>query len=196
MNLEEAKRLAKRTLSKKRYTHTVNVKKMAVKLAKRYGEDPDRAAMAALLHDMAKEMPKDRMLQILQENAIMSDNAHLRPSPVWHGVCAAILARTEWNIEDEGILQAVACHTTGRPGMTRLDKILFLADMTSEDRSYPEADILRRLQMEDLDRAMIEALRMNIQWLEESEKPVDPVSREAWIDLRKTYYGGNSSYEE
>lgn len=196
MNLEEAKRLAKRTLSKKRYTHTINVKKMAVRLAKRYGEDPDRAAMAALLHDMAKEMPKDRMLQILQENVIMSDNAHLRPSPVWHGVCAAILARTEWGIEDEGILQAVACHTTGRPGMARLDKILFLADMTSEDRSYPEADILRRLQMEDLDRAMIEALRMNIQWLEESGKPVDPVSRDAWTDLRKTYYGGNSSYEE
>ena len=196
MNLEQAKQMAKRTLSKKRYEHTINVKKMAVKLAKHYGEDEKKAAMAALLHDMAKELPKDRMLQILQENAIMADNAHHRPAPVWHGVCAAILARTEWGVEDEEILAAVACHTTGRPHMTRLDKILFLADMTSAERSYPEVELLRRLELEDLDRAMVEALRMNIQWLEESGKPVDPVSRKAWQQLRQMYYGGETLYEE
>lgn len=126
----------------------------------------------------------------------MADNAHHRPAPVWHGVCAAILARTEWGVEDEEILAAVACHTTGRPHMTRLDKILFLADMTSADRSYPEVELLRRLELEDLDRAMVEALRMNIQWLEESGKPVDPVSRKAWQQLRQMYYGGETLYEE
>lgn len=126
----------------------------------------------------------------------MADNAYHRPAPVWHGVCAAILARTEWGVEDEEILEAVACHTTGRPNMTRLDKILFLADMTSADRSYPEVEMLRRLELEDLDRAMVEALRMNIQWLEESGKPVDPVSRKAWQQLRQMYYGGESLYEE
>ena len=126
----------------------------------------------------------------------MADNAHHRPAPVWHWVCAAILARTEWGVEDEEILAAVACHTTGRPHMTRLDKILFLADMTSADRSYPEVELLRRLELEDLDRAMVEALRMNIQWLEESGKPVDPVSRKAWQQLRQMYYGGETLYEE
>ena len=126
----------------------------------------------------------------------MADNAHHRPAPVWHGVCAAILARTEWGVEDEEILAAGACHTTGRPHMTRLDKILFLADMTSADRSYPEVELLRRLELEDLDRAMVEALRMNIQWLEESGKPVDPVSRKAWQQLRQMYYGGETLYEE
>ncbi|MFV8224097.1 hypothetical protein [Faecalibacterium hattorii] len=57
---------------------------------------------------------------------------------MWHGICAAILARTEWGVEDEAVLSAIACHTAGKPGMSRLDKILvYLADMTSAERDWP-----------------------------------------------------------
>lgn len=185
MTEQKAHRLAKKRLSAKRYQHTLNVRRMAVKLAKRWGADPEKAALAALLHDTAKELPREEMLQILNDNAIMAENAQNRPSPVWHGICAAILAQTQWGVEDEEVLSAIRCHTTGKPGMSLLDEIVFLADMTSAERDYPEVDYLRKLEKEDIHRAMREALEMNLHWLEESGKPVDEETRAALEDLRQ-----------
>lgn len=185
MTEQKARRLAKKRLSARRYQHTLNVRRMAVKLAKRWGADPEKAALAALLHDTAKELPREEMLQILNDNAIMAENAQNRPSPVWHGICAAILAQTQWGVEDEEVLSAIRCHTTGKPGMSLLDEIVFLADMTSAERDYPEVDYLRKLEKEDIHRAMREALEMNLHWLEESGKPVDEETRAALEDLRQ-----------
>lgn len=185
MTEQKARRLAKKRLSAKRYQHTLNVRRMAVKLAKRWGADPEKAALAALLHDTAKEMPREEMLQILNDNAIMAENAQNRPSPVWHGICAAILAQTQWGVEDEEVLSAIRCHTTGKPGMSLLDEIVFLADMTSAERDYPEVDYLRKLEKKDIHQAIREALEMNLHWLEESGKPVDEETRAALEDLRK-----------
>ncbi|MCI7255572.1 MAG: bis(5'-nucleosyl)-tetraphosphatase (symmetrical) YqeK [Oscillospiraceae bacterium] len=185
MTEQKARRLAKKRLSAKRYQHTLNVRRMAVKLAKRWGADPEKAALAALLHDTAKELPREEMLQILNDNAIMAENAQNRPSPVWHGICAAILAQTQWGVEDEEVLSAIRCHTTGKPGMSLLDEIVFLADMTSAERDYPEVDYLRKLEKKDIHQAMREALEMNLHWLEESGKPVDEETRAALEDLRQ-----------
>lgn len=185
MTEQKARRLAKKRLSARRYQHTLNVRRMAVKLAKRWGADPEKAALAALLHDTAKELPREEMLQILNDNAIIAENAQNRPSPVWHGICAAILAQTQWGVEDEEVLSAIRCHTTGKPGMSLLDEIVFLADMTSAERDYPEVDYLRKLEKEDIHRAMREALEMNLHWLEESGKPVDEETRAALEDLRQ-----------
>lgn len=185
MTEQKARRLAKKRLSAKRYQHTLNVRRMAVKLAKRWGVDPEKAALAALLHDTAKELPREEMLQILNDNAIMAENAQNRPSPVWHGICAAILAQTQWGVEDEEVLSAIRCHTTGKPGMSLLDEIVFLADMTSAERDYPEVDYLRKLEKKDIHQAIREALEMNLHWLEESGKPVDEETRAALEDLRQ-----------
>ncbi len=195
MELKEAKALARRSMGDKRYEHTLNVKKMAVKLAKLHGADPDQAALAALLHDCAKERPKEELLQIIRDNAIIAENAENRPTPVWHGICAAILARTQWGVTDEAVLSAVACHTTGKPGMSLLDKIIFLADMTSAERDFPGVDELRRLACRDLDLAMIEGLDQTIRFVKQGKKEVDPMSRAAYNDLVKTYYGGRVSHE-
>ena len=185
MTEQKARRLAKKRLSAKRYQHTLNVRRMAVKLAKCWGADPEKAALAALLHDTAKELPREEMLQILNDNAIMAENAQNRPSPVWHGICAAILAQTQWGVEDEEVLSAIRCHTTGKPGMSLLDEIVFLADMTSAERDYPEVDYLRKLEKKDIHQAIREALEMNLHWLEESGKPVDEETRAALEDLRQ-----------
>lgn len=188
ISIEGARRLAKRTLSDKRYTHTLNVKKLAVKLAKQYGADPDKAALAALLHDIAKERPKAELLQILQDNAIIAKGAAQRPVPVWHGICAALLAQHRWGVQDEEVLSAIANHTAGKPGMTRLDKIIYLADMCSAERSYPEVDWLRALLAQDLDRAMAVSLGQNILWMRQQNKPIDPVSLAAYDELRRPYH--------
>lgn len=185
MTCKQAKAMAKATLSDKRYQHTANVKKMAEKLAKRYGADPEKAALAAWLHDLAKEKPKEELLRIMGQNAIMANNAEKRPPQVWHGICAAILAKSEWGIDDPEILDAVACHTTGRPGMTTLDKILFLADMTSAERDWPGVAELRKLEMQDLDAAMLSALDSTIRFVQLGHKPVDPMSAAAYHDLQE-----------
>lgn len=190
---KEAARLAKRTLSQRRYEHTRNVEKLAVRLAERNGVSEEKAALAALLHDIAKELPKDRMLQIITENAIIAKDAARHLPPVWHGAAAAVLAKTEYGVEDEEILSAIRCHTTGRPGMTKLDKIIYLADMASYERTYPEAEQLRRHALADLDRTAIEGLGLSIAWLKAGGKPVDEESLLAYADLRARYYGGRTS---
>ena len=159
MNQKEAKELVRRRLSDKRYEHTLNVKKMAVKLAKRYGVDEDKAALAALLHDSAKEISKDEMRAIMCAHPEYAEGGEERPTPVWHGICAAILARTEWGVTDEAILSAIACHTAGKPGMSKLDKIVYLADMSSKERDWPGVNKLRKLELKDLDAAMLMALK-------------------------------------
>ena len=176
----EAKKLVKARLSEKRWTHTKNVKKMAVKLARRWGTDPEKAAMAAILHDSAKELPKQELLQIFADNAIIAENAPARPSPVWHGIAAAILAETQWGITDPEILSAIRCHTTGKPGMSKLDKIIYLADMTSAERDWPGVDDLRALEMQDLDRALCDALKRSIDFVEEKGGSLDPESVAAY----------------
>lgn len=192
ISVQEAKRLAKKNLSEKRYEHTNNVKKLAVELARRNGVDEEKAALAAYLHDIAKELPKDRLLQILRENDIMSDNALQRAPAVWHGIVAAILAKNEYGVEDEEILSAIRCHTTGKLDMTKLDKIIYMADMASYERNYPEAASLRAHVLEDLDRGTIEGLGMSIAWLKAGGKNVDEYSLAAYAQQRQQYYGGGA----
>ncbi len=185
MNAKEAQKMVKACLSKKRYTHTMNVRDAAVHLAEKYGADPDKAELAALLHDAVKERSREELLQILQNNAIMAQNAEKSPPPVWHGICAAILAQTEWGVTDPEIVSAIRCHTTGKAGMSKLDKIIYLSDMISAERDYPEVYELRRLAEEDLDKAVCTAVEKNIGWMKECGKSIDPLSLEALEDLKR-----------
>ena len=184
MNQKQAKELVRSRLSEKRYEHTLNVKKMAVKLARRYGVDEDRAALAALLHDSAKELSKDEMRAIMRAHPEYAEGGEARPTPVWHGICAAILARTEWGVEDEAILSAIACHTAGKPGMSKLDKILYLADMSSAERDWPGVNKLRKLERKDLDAAMLMALKQTNDFVLSQGKPLDPMSKAAYDDIQ------------
>ena len=183
MDLKQAKELVRSRLSDKRYEHTINVKKMAVKLAKHYGTDPEQAALAALLHDAAKELPKDEMRAIMQAYPEYAQGGEARPTPVWHGICAAILARTEWGVTDEAVLSAIACHTAGKAGMTQLDKILYLADMTSAERDWPGVEKLRKLELKDLDAAMLAALKQTNDFVLSQGKPLDSMSKAAYEDI-------------
>ena len=183
MTYQQAEDMVRRTLSPKRFLHTMNVKKLAVRMAQHYGVDTEKAALAAVLHDSAKELPRTELLQIMQDNAIIKKGTQNRPEPVWHGICAAILAKTHWNVQDEEILSAIACHTTGKENMSKLDKILFLADMTSAERDYPGVEELRSLEMRNLDKAMIQALKMTISFVEQKNAIADPESAKAlaWL---------------
>ncbi|MEG0910848.1 MAG: bis(5'-nucleosyl)-tetraphosphatase (symmetrical) YqeK [Ruthenibacterium sp.] len=192
ISLDEARKLAKKNLSEKRCIHTLNVKNLAVQLAQNNGADADKAALAALLHDIAKELPRQKLLQILTENAIIAENTIERPLPIWHGVAAAILAQTEYGVDDADILSAIRCHTTGKANMKILDKILYIADMASAERTYPEAESLRRHALQNLDKATLEGLGMSIAWLKAEGRTVDGETLAAYASLRQQIYGGQS----
>ena len=181
------KKLAKRNLSEKRYTHTVNVARLAKKLAVWYGADPQKAEIAGLLHDICKEKPKQELLQMLHEHAIMTDNAEKKPTGVWHAAAAMVYLKEELDIQDEEILGAVRWHTSGHAGMTLLEKIIYMADMCSEERTYQEVDELRQILEQDLDRAFIKALSYSLRWLKEEKRPIDPDSAAALEWMKEQY---------
>ena len=139
--------------------------------------------LAALLHDSAKEISKDEMRELMRQYPQYAEGGEERPASVWHGICAAILARTRWGVEDEAILSAIACHTAGKAGMSKLDKVVYLADMTSKERDWPGVGKLRKLEMKDLDAAMLAALKQTNEFVLSQGKPLDPQSAAAYEDI-------------
>ena len=189
MTCKQAKALVKSRLGEKRYRHTINVKKMAVALAERWGADPEKAELAALLHDSAKELPRDELLQIFADNAIIADNAARRPAPIWHGIAAAILCQTQWGVTDPEVLSAIRCHTTGKPEMTLLDKILYIADYIEPNRAeLPDMSEARRLAFEDIDECLYLLLRDSLVYLQTKGLPVDPATEKTY-NYYKKYLG-------
>lgn len=142
-------------LSPKRFAHTLGVAKAAQTLASIYKANPTKAYLAGLLHDCGKELPLSEMQHIVKEANVNVDMEMFRNGALLHGVVGAILARNVYGVEDMTILDAIRYHTTGRIGMTLMDKIIFLADYIEETRDFPGVDHLRQLAFEDLNKAVL-----------------------------------------
>lgn len=145
-------------LTPKRFAHSLNVADQAVFLAKRYGEDEEKAYIAGVLHDICKNMPHEEQLQWMEKSAIILDNNLLSQPPVWHGFAGAVYLQQVLKIEDEDILNAVRYHTVAREHMSKLEQIIYLADLTSCERSYPDVDRMREIVTHSLHEGMREAL--------------------------------------
>lgn len=155
MTIEEIEKLLCVRLSEKRLHHVLCVRKQALRLAKIYGADAGKAGLAALLHDITKEESLDRQLQKLQKSDIIFPEEILKTPPLYHAKTGMLFARDELGIADEDVLNAVSYHTTGRGGMSLLEKIIFVADATSEERKYPGVKQLREQSYTDLDGTIL-----------------------------------------
>ncbi len=149
----------KKRLSTKRFQHSVNVARAAKLLAAKYGEDQDKAYFAGLLHDICKEDPPEEQYRLMLAGDFAPDLAELHSRKLWHGIAGAYFIQTEFGVEDRDILNAVRFHTVGRAGMSRLEEIIYIADMISEERDYKGVGKMRKLAYENLQLAMLEALR-------------------------------------
>lgn len=135
-----------RELPEKRWRHTLGVVDSAVKLAERYGGDPERARVAALLHDVAKAWPVDRQKQAIVEEGHPDGLETLSyDKELWHAHAGAYVARRDFGVEDAEVLSAIRYHTSGRVAMTLLDKIVCLADYIEPGRDFPGVERLREL---------------------------------------------------
>ena len=137
-----------------RYEHSLGVERAARRLAEQYGEDPDRAGTAAILHDITKHLSPQEQLNLCEKYGIIPCAVEKSEPKMLHGKTAAAIARAEYGMPEE-ICQAIACHTTGRNRMTLLDKILYLADYIEETRDFPGVDQARELAKTSIDRALL-----------------------------------------
>lgn len=176
MTRQEMREAIRPLMSEERYRHSLGVEKEAERLARRWGEDPEKAAIAGILHDCCKEMPLPEALQIMRRSAIMTEIDFQEQPQLIHGFAAAeILGR--YGVRDKDIENAVRYHTTGRAGMSCLEKIVYLADLTEEGRHYPDVAEMRRWADRSLDGAMLYALCYTIGKLCRRKSPL---CRESW----------------
>ena len=174
MNIGEYKKIIKPLMSEYRYTHSVNVSKEAVKLAKRYGADEEKAAVAGILHDITKEMPKEQQLQIILDSGIILDDIQKNAPKLWHGLSGSLYIKKHLGIDDDDILNAICFHTTGRAGMSVLEKIIFVADFTSEERTYKGVATMRKKSKKSLEDAMLYGFKFTFSDLSSRELAIHP----------------------
>ncbi|WP_010288012.1 bis(5'-nucleosyl)-tetraphosphatase (symmetrical) YqeK [Kurthia massiliensis] len=183
--MERASLLAamKDRMPEKRYIHTIGVTDTAMALAEKFGQDPKKAEVAAILHDSCKYADRDWMKQTIVEQQ-MDPTLLTYHHELWHGPVGAYVAETEFGVTDADMLNAIRFHTTGRAGMSDLEKIVYIADMIEPNRKFPDVDTLRAAAQEmTLDDLMITCLSHSIQFLMSKHQPVFPDSFNCYNDL-------------
>ena len=182
MTFEQYEQEVKRHLTQGRFYHSQCVAAEAEKLARRYGADPEKARLCGILHDVMKDTPPQEQLKILEKSGIILTVAQRRNRKLWHALSGAAYLRDALGIADQEILGAVECHTSGKGGMSLLDKVLFVADYISADRGYPGVEELRGTAYRSLEEAMVEGIRFTVDELMGQELPVAAESIEAYND--------------
>ena len=165
-------------LKPKRMPHVLGTEQEAVCLAERYGADVTKARIAALLHDCTKKLDMDEQLALCRQYAIPLDELEQKALKLLHSKTGAAIARDVFAVDDE-VYNAILYHTTGKPDMTLLEKIIYLADYIEPTRDFPGVETLRRTVYEDLDRGLLLGLTMTIDEMEEMGNPVHHMTRDA-----------------
>lgn len=190
--MKNIKKYLKKHLSKERYQHTLGVAYTAAAMAMKFNPDTTnselvkRAELAGLLHDCAKNMSDKKKLQLCDKNNIPYSELEAANAYLLHGKVGALIAKSKFQIQDEDILNSIIWHTTGRPGMSDLEKIIFIADYIEPARKpVPKLDIIRKLAFEDLDKATAAILENTITYLKENNKPFDSMTQETYNSYKR-----------
>ena len=171
----------KKELDRQRFEHTLGVEQTARQMARVFGENEEKAALAGLLHDCAKCMPLSQMIKAARHAEV--DPVMKESKALMHAVAGRCVAQDVYGVQDEDVLGAIRWHTTGHAGMTRLEKIIYLADVIEPNRKpYPGLEDLRALCMQDLDSAMHAALRQSLEHVREQGKTLHPDTLAALAD--------------
>jgi predicted HD superfamily hydrolase involved in NAD metabolism len=182
MDREAALKLVKEQLTDHRYQHTLGVMETAIALARQYGGDEQKAELAAIFHDYAKFRPKEEMKEIIANQGFPMDLLHFY-SDLWHAPAGTYLVEKEAGIKDREVLDAIRYHTSGRLGMTLLEKIIYLADYIEPGRHFPGVEEVREMAKENLDKALIMAIKNTIIFLLKKNQTVYPDTFYTYNDL-------------
>ncbi len=172
--LVQIERYIQDTLTPGRYRHTLGVVEVAVKLAKAHGENMEQARMAALLHDCGKHCPPDEAISMLEAIGYIPNEVERHDPMLLHGRIGALVARERFHVTDSHILSAVACHTTGKTGMSRLDKVVYVADYIEPGRDGDWVHPLRTVAYHDLDDCVVMCADSTLTHVMRKGKPIHP----------------------
>lgn len=179
----EIKGILLNKLSKSRYEHTLGVCETAIALAKQFGEDEDKAYLAALLHDCAKYMSAKEQIEYANNNGIKLSEEELLCPPVIHAPLGAEIARIEYGVEDGDVLDAIRYHTVAKENMSVLEKIIYTADMIEPNRKFDGVEELRNLASMSLDKVFKACLKASLMFNITDNKRVHPNSLKCWNDI-------------
>lgn len=179
-DFEKTKLMLKERLTEKRYLHSLNVAEEAAKLAQIFGENQSKAYFAGLLHDICKDEPKEEQLQRIRSSAIIWDEKAFTQPSLWHAMAGSVFIADELKVADADMINAVRYHTSGRAGMSTLEKIIYIADLTSADREYEGVETVRVLASASLEKAMLYALQYILSDLIAHKTPIVNDTMEAY----------------
>ncbi|MBE7030818.1 MAG: HD domain-containing protein [Ruminococcaceae bacterium] len=162
MQLEKMKEMLKTMLNEKRYAHSVAVMETAVELAERFGADVEKARIAGLLHDCAKNLSVQEMMEKCEEYSIALDAVAKQQFGLIHAFVGAKMLSPVFGVADEEIFDAVFYHTVGKPDMPILTKIIYIADGIEPHRTFEGVEEIRTLAQQDLDRALVKQIDRTI----------------------------------
>lgn len=178
------RQLLRQKLDDYRYIHSLGVADSARELARLYGSDREKAYFAGLLHDIAKNMPKEEQLALINKGGIILSEEEKNNPALWHGIAGECYLRLEMNITDPEILGSVRYHTTGKKGMTLLEKIIYVADYISAERNYPDVDVMRDLSLNhSLEEASLYSLIYTFNKMTKLQGIIHPDSVEYYNEL-------------
>ncbi len=169
-------------LTGKRFEHSLNVAESAKELALIYGADAEKAYTAGLVHDCCKDTPAGLQLSYMLENKVELSEYELDVAKLYHAISGSVYVKNEFGITDEDMLNAIRYHTTGRKGMSLLEKVVFIADFISAERDYDGVDIMREKAKRSLDEAIVEGLGFTIKDLVNRNMVIHPDTISAFND--------------
>ena len=181
MEIKKILKNLEKELDYKRLEHTRGVEFTSAALAMAHGSDVEKARTAGLLHDCAKGYSDEKKLALCEKYSLhVSDIERTNPG-LLHAKLGAYLAKKDYEIDDPEILSAIEWHTTGRPEMTMLEKIVFVADYIESSRTIlPGMEEIRKLAFTDIDSAIVKILDNTLKYLGEGTKAVDPMTRNTY----------------
>jgi len=182
MERQKALDIVKLQLTEHRYQHTLGVMETAISLAEKYGADVKKAEIAAIFHDYAKFRPKDEMKEIIMSQGLPQDLL-LYNTELWHAPVGAYLVEKEAGVSDNDVLDAIRYHTSGRPNMTLLEKVIYLADYIEPGRHFPGVEEVREIANENLEKALIKAIQNTILFLMKKNQTIYPDTFYTYNDL-------------
>lgn len=182
LSLKDLRAVAMSYLKHKRIPHVLGTEQEAVRLAKHYGADVEKARIAALLHDCTKKLEMDDQLALCQQYGIQLDELEQRALKLLHAKTGAEIARSVFGVDDE-IYRAIWWHTTGHADMSLLEKVIYLADYIEPTRDFPGVDDLRKAVYADLDQGLLMGLEMTVQEMTAMGNEVHHATMEArdWL---------------
>lgn len=185
-DIRKIRRSMEKALDEKRYEHTLGVAYTACALAMRYGADLKNAELAGMLHDCAKCMDNEKRISVCEKHHISITEIERRNPFLLHAKVGSFIAMDTYKVKDPDVINAILNHNTGRPGMSLLEKIIYIADYIEPNRKQaPNLTIIRKLAFEDLDEALLLILKDTLDYLKNCGGEIDPMTQKTY-----EYYAG------